>query len=448
MSEKKKIAYLSDIEGAAVVPSGAVRGNFAVFGADSKLSDPGVSPSDFYPKTTIDDKIANALAAAEQFVSDQHALASYKAGAWAANTEYAENDYCQYGGKGYRCVVAHTSGAGFAPTKWQLVLSAAGKAAIDAALAPYSSDDKARLLDLCNAYNSKSTYVKGQMVLQDGILKICTVAGRGAAAVFSAGTVDEAIEQRLAVHAENTKQKQSDWNTTDEDDPSYIKHKPNIPSAVTIDDTLSQEGAAADAKAVGDALGGINPRYAFMALSPLEPSESENVITYQLVDGAINYIAIDNIAYGYSITLLSPPAPSAVGSVKMERDFVVVFNVDTESDLFDTVEVVAPGNSFCYNGNPADVSAHIGRLTAYRFTEISDSGSTTYLVTGASDPAYAGMEIERALDTILADGGSSEFTPGMYIFNEGNGYYYKLSAVTDSETGETNIAVDQEGVLK
>lgn len=245
MAVKEKIAYLSDLEGAEVVPSGAVQGNFAVFGTDGALADPGVSPLDFYPKTTTDDKIADALASAEQFVSDQHALASYKASAWSASTEYAENDYCQYGGKGYRCVVAHTSGAGFAPTKWQLVLSVAGKAAIDAVLAPYSSDDKARLLDLCSAYNSSTTYAKGQMVLQDGVLKICTTAGRGAAAVFSSGTVDEAIKQRLAVHADNT-----NIHVTSEEKTAWNGKQSAISDLNTIRDNASAGAQAAQRDSV------------------------------------------------------------------------------------------------------------------------------------------------------------------------------------------------------
>ena len=32
---------------------------------------------------------------------------------------------------------------------------------------------------------------------------------------------------------------QADWNETDDTSPSYIKNKPNIPSGVIVDDTLS-----------------------------------------------------------------------------------------------------------------------------------------------------------------------------------------------------------------
>ena len=58
---------------------------------------------------------------------------------------------------------------------------------------------------------------------------------------------------------------QSDWDITDEADPAYIKNKPEIitkeyvdeaisNASIEVDSTLSQEGKAADAKAVGDAL--------------------------------------------------------------------------------------------------------------------------------------------------------------------------------------------------
>lgn len=49
-------------------------------------------------------------------------------------------------------------------------------------------------------------------------------------------------------------QAQADWSQTDATAPDFIKNKPEIPAAVTIDATLTTHGAAADAKAVGDAL--------------------------------------------------------------------------------------------------------------------------------------------------------------------------------------------------
>jgi hypothetical protein len=51
-------------------------------------------------------------------------------------------------------------------------------------------------------------------------------------------------------------QAQADWSQTDATAPDFIKNKPTIPAAVTVDATLTQQGAAADAKAVGDALRG------------------------------------------------------------------------------------------------------------------------------------------------------------------------------------------------
>ena len=51
-------------------------------------------------------------------------------------------------------------------------------------------------------------------------------------------------------------QAQADWNQADATAPDFIKNKPAIPDAVAIDATLTQPGAAADAKAVGDALRG------------------------------------------------------------------------------------------------------------------------------------------------------------------------------------------------
>lgn len=46
-------------------------------------------------------------------------------------------------------------------------------------------------------------------------------------------------------------QAQSDWNQTDATAPDFIKNKPTVPA---VDATLATQGAAADAKAVGDAV--------------------------------------------------------------------------------------------------------------------------------------------------------------------------------------------------
>ena len=92
--------------------------------------------------------------------------------------------------------------------------------------------------------------------------------------------------------------------------------------------------------------------------------------------------------------------------------------------------------------------APAGQVATYRFVESATEGRV-FTVFGVSDPAYVQVrEIERALDAILADGGVVPIDTDVFIPNKGDGKYYRLLAVTDEETGEVNIGVDQEGVEK
>lgn len=193
-----------------------------------------------------------------------------------------------------------------------------------------------------------------------------------------------------------TYQKQADWLQGDPTKPDFIKNKPEIPDEVTLDDTLTKLGYAADARAVGLALAKLNPHYTSVNLTP---TVDDHVMRYQLVDRAVNHISLD-IAYGDRIAL-NPPNPTDTGSV---REFVVVFNIATESDLLDEVSIESDGNMVNYAGETAEILARIGRITVFRFIEI-DRTSDRFLVTGASDPAFTAVrQLEQALDVILTEG--------------------------------------------
>ena len=60
MAKKENIAYLSDVNGTATVPSGAVSGNIALFGTDGALLDSGKKPSDFITQEDVESSVEEA----------------------------------------------------------------------------------------------------------------------------------------------------------------------------------------------------------------------------------------------------------------------------------------------------------------------------------------------------------------------------------------------------
>lgn len=192
---------------------------------------------------------------------------------------------------------------------------------------------------------------------------------------------------------DGTHQKQADWLQTDSTKPDFIKNKPTIPE---VDDTLAKSGYAADAQAVGLALASLNLRYKSVSLTP---TINDHVKLYHLVDNAVNHISL-NVAYGDQI-VLDLPNHTETSPV---REFVVVFNITTESEHVHEISIESDGNMVNYAGETAEILVHVGQLTVFRFIEI-DRSSDRFLVTGASDPAYTAVrQIEQALDYILAEG--------------------------------------------
>lgn len=369
-------------------------------------------------------------------------------------TDFVVEGFKEYSGGSYSTLEGCFKGTSVVQCKTSAIIDLAKKSDIPTKTSELENDsgfltsgseaikNKADASSLDKEYDSADGYAVGDTCVHDGVLYKCIVA-------VDEGDDWDATHWEATTLKSELKQKQADWNETDTNSPAFIKNKPTIPSSVTIDATLTQPGQAADAKAVGDALLGVNSHYAF---ATPEPSVSGTVLIYQLVDRAINYIKA-TVAYGQSIALESPASYEIAGT-PMARDFVVVLSVTTESELVENVTVATPGNSVDYaGGNAATVDVDVGTLTAFRFTEV-DRSSDRYLVSGAADPAYIAVkEIERALDAVLADGGLSELTtpfkPGMYFYNEDTGKYHKIELHGGTEADdEVNIGVEQEGVQK
>ena len=609
MADREDIAYKSDLDGFVKGPSGATSQKIAVFGSEpGTIEASTVSISDVPTGETIAGEVETAVSSATSeiwnAVKGVDALQAYGSQAWGSGVSYAVGDFCRYDGTGYagyKCKEAHTSGQSFDTSKWEGVLTDDGCSAIDEILSGYSTDGLASLLDLAPAWSSSSSveYKVGQLAKKDGILQICTVAGHGVAATFTASgaNVDASISERIsaldtalrgvitqhtsnttihvtaedkeawsgkqdaiedlpeiregasagaaaaerdkvvisngtvtATHADDTgsvelaskssvdrkadsaaiddeydtsssgyavgdtcthggkwykcstavstgaawnasswyeitvkeaiasgaaTQEQADWTESDDTKPSYIKHKPTIPAATVIDDTLTHEGEAADAKAVGDAIDGVRADMVDIGKLPyeikelLEVGSSDSVYddakeTYRLLDRTVNVIET-TINDNKTIALIPPAVSSAsTSSRKLARDFYVVLLVDADNDV--GVSMTSMSLKDCNEGS---VTLYVpkGEHVTYRFTD-ADENQSVFLVTLFADPAIQKVrQIEKALDDIL--NGEGIVTPsrdGIMIYDVTDGKYHRMVAVTDEETGDVNLSVDDEGV--
>ena len=500
MAQKENIAYLSDVEGAATVPSGAVSGNIALFGNNGALIDSGKKPSDFITQEDVESAVEEASGSIWDAVNGVYAIAAFNSSAWSASTSYSVGSYCKHGGAGYRCKSAHTSSSSFDPSKWDLVLTADGANVILAMLSAYSNEGLASLLNLAPAYSGSRNYTVGMLAKKDGVLQICTTAGRGPAAIFSENaSVELSIATRIAQLAGSlptkTSQLTNDSGFITEDDlptklsefendqgyipgSSLLKAYDTSESGYAVGDKCSrggklyictsavQQGAEWDAEDWREAdldeivaAASIQAHPDWNEEDPEDPafiknkpnirykvenllstaSGDDTVMLFNLKDRTVNVITA-TISDNKTIKL-GLPASSGTGNA---RDFYVVLNVTSDEG----VAVTMTASLKDYAGGDVSLNAPAGQVVTYRFVESATEGRV-FTVYGVADPAYIAIkEIERALDAILADGGAATFIPGIFIPNEGDGKFYRLLAVTDEETGEVNIGVDQEGVSK
>lgn len=499
MAKKENIAYLSDVKGTATVPSGAVSGNIALFGTDGALLDSGKKPSDFITQEDVESSVEEASGSIWDAVNGVYAIAAFSSSSWSASTSYSVGSYCKHGGAGYRCNSAHTSSSSFDPSKWDLVLTADGANVILAMLSAYSNEGLASLLNLAPSYSGSKNYTVGMLAKKDGVLQICTTAGRGPAAIFSSdASVELSIATRIAQLAGSLPTKTSQLNNdsgfiTEDDLPTKLSEFENDQGYVPGSSLLKAYDTSESGYAAGDkcsrggklyictssvsqgaewsaeywreadldeivAAASIHAHPDWNEEDPEDPafiknkpnirykvenlvssaSGDDTVVFFNLKDRTVNVITA-TIDGNKTISLGLPPA-TGTGNA---RDFFVVISVTSESDV---PVSLASASLKDYAGGSVTLSAPAGQTVTYRFVESATAGRV-FTVYGVVDPAYVKvMEIERALDAILADGGVVPFEPGVFIPNPGDGKYYKIVAVTDPETGEVDIGVDQEGV--
>lgn len=547
MSEqgREKIAYETDLDGVVRLRSGTTvtEGNVAKFGPGGTVEDSGKPASSLITSSELVSAVAAAIAsAADGILSAVHSVEAFRAylsPAWVSGTSYPVGILCMHDGKGYRCKEANSS-ATFVPAEWDEVLTASGKAAIDEIMGECSNAGMAALLDIAPAYSSRD-YVKHQMVVKDGKLKVCTAPGFAETATFANGTVEESVAGRLAdlmpniqkgieawgrdyitvvngvvsaIHGETSislakgsdldgkadgttidneysqslsyeigdtcvhngkwykcsvavpsgtefnpsswtqitvkeamgevaSQVNADWNEQDPSNPAYIKNKPDVLSPYLVEE--------------------------LSAVNQGDPAFTQNTVTYRLKDRTVNIIR-PMVGVSEDIRLIPPESLSGSHA----RDFLVVIFARSKVDgdfpdddgsssgsdssdpaddyrTGDYVEVGFDASIECYDSrfNIDMLTAVIGKWVSYRFVETGLGNQNVFLVTGFSDPAYQKvLELDRALDAILMDGGAGgDFDIGVYIPGD-DGLLHKIMAVTDDETGNVDVGVTKEGVRR
>ena len=200
MADREYIAYLIDIKDILRKPSSAVQGNIATFGPNQTIVDSGNKPSDFCTPGYADNAVQVAASEIWNALKNEYAIAAYSAPAWVSGKTYIQGDFCAYGNAGYRCKTGHTSQSSFDATKWDMVLTVAGRQAITSMLSAHTASGKANLSDLAPAFDGAAYYNVGQLVRKDGVLQICVSRGSGSLATFSSdgATVERSISERLA----------------------------------------------------------------------------------------------------------------------------------------------------------------------------------------------------------------------------------------------------------
>lgn len=409
MANREDIAYKSDLDGFLKGPSGATQQKIAVFGSDpGSIEQSSVSISDVVTVDEIASEVSDAVDEATSGILDSisnllssvngvDALQAYASQAWTSGVSYSEGDFCRYDGdgySGYKCKVTHVSGQSFDPTKWDGVLTEEGKSAIDDILLMY----------LAPEWSSSPSveYKKGQLVKKDGVLQICTAAGHGVSATFSGSgaNVDASISERVS----------------------------GLDSELR--DLIAQ-----------DISGGVPYRIKTVVD---DGSEGPNKKTYRLFDRTVNIIA-SSVASGVTIELVPPEAPSVAASEDaIARDFYVVLLVDSNEDV--SVSMKSMSVKDC-NGGTVTLYVPKGEHATYRFTDEKEDHSE-FLATLFADPSVQKVrQIEKALDDILE--GEGIVVPsknGILIYDLTDGKYHRMFAVTDEETGDVNVSVDNEGI--
>ena len=121
MASREDIAYRNDVDGAAYATGDVVRGHIVVFGdivsGKRQILDGQIDKDDIVTINNIQSAVETAVGESTESlwaaVNGIYALAAYGAPAWSSEAEYEEEDYCSYGGNGYRCNSDHTAGSSF-----------------------------------------------------------------------------------------------------------------------------------------------------------------------------------------------------------------------------------------------------------------------------------------------------------------------------------------------
>lgn len=203
-----------------------------------------------------------------------------------------------------------------------------------------------------------------------------------------------------------------------------LENKPTIPAEVLIDDTLTEEGQAADAKAVGDALDNIT--------IPIDSSLSDT--STNPVQNRVIYQALQN-------TGLSQAAKTALLAIFQHVAYIDEYGQDYYDDL---EEALSGGQSYAITYNltgctSSNTSTHIIEGQTYTATITASSG---YTMDGATATATMGGQTVTGFynngtisipnvtgDLVITVTASSAVTSISAVFTQGSATIYDTDSL-------------------
>jgi len=215
-------------------------------------------------------------------------------------------------------------------------------------------------------------------------------------------------------------QAQSDWNQTDATAPDFIKNKPAVPA---VDTALATPGAAADAKAVGDALRGGYTEW----VAVRTPTGYTTFISCEWNDGMAEWHA--EFSDGGVDRLTAVASASKDATVISTTDFELRRHLITPTKTSQLTNDGAPGGGGTPYATTAQVAAKQDALSAAQLENIASVPNKANSADVATAIAGVRADLPYALVTANAE---MVLLNGPLYLQEAGGEYEEIPCVVVS----------------